>query len=62
MFNVKYSRDDGSSSLYLACPVQTKHQASVWLARFVTEYIGQQMPDGKGVYPFSNPRIVSDKL
>ncbi len=56
-FNIRYDRGDGTFSHYLQCWVD-KATAEIYLAKFVEQYVGKPYPNGKGFYPFTNPRIV----
>ena len=35
-----------------------KHIAERYLKRFKDTYVGKPYPNGKGFYPFTNPRVV----
>ena len=56
-WNILYDRGDGTSSMYLAahCDYQT---AEKYLTAFVDRYVGKVYPNGEGMYPFSDPKIV----
>lgn len=56
MFNVAYDHN-GQSKLY--CVEAMDHnEAERQLNNFISRYVGKPYPNGKGFYPFTNPRIV----
>ena len=58
MFNVEYDRGDGTVSRYCMVPLTTREQAEEVRKNFEDRYVGKLYPNGKGFYPFTNPRVV----
>src|SRR3546814_2537427 len=57
MFNVRYDTPSGSR-LYLNEPTDI---ITAWSQchKFHEKYVGKPYPNGKGYYPFTNPRVVA---
>lgn len=64
MFNVMYENTDtGRVHTYCGDWMHTKDQAEIMLDSFKSRYLnkdgtGKVYPNGKGTYPFRNPRVV----
>lgn len=61
-FNIAYDRGDGTMSLYQMCDSDRK-TAERSLSAFKSRYENpdgtpRPYPNGKGFYPFSNPRVI----
>lgn len=62
MFNVAYDAPDGVRLYCLKWMDHStaKRMLSLWLSKYVNlDGTPKTYPNGKGVYPFSNPRIVT---
>jgi len=59
LFNVMYDLPNGSSRLYLIEPVPYR-TALTYRNKFTTRYVGKSFPNGRGMYPYTNPRVVGD--
>ena len=55
-FNVAYDAHDGVRH-YLTFDVD-KATAEAYCKKFADKYVGKPYPNGKGFYPFKNPRVV----
>lgn len=55
-YNVAFDRGE-STHLHLGMQV-TFDVAQDYVSRFREEYVGKPYPNGKGWYPFTNPRVV----
>lgn len=55
-YNVAFDRGE-HTHLHLGMQV-TFLKATDYVRRFKDEYVGKTFPNGKGVYPFTNPRVV----
>lgn len=56
-FNVDYDAPRGTQR-YLALNAATRAEAEVYVKDFQRLYVGKPYPNGKGWYPFTNPRVV----
>lgn len=59
MFQVVYDAPDGLRT-YCVQPM-TEHKANMVCESFRAKYVGKPYPNGKGYYPFTNPRVVRVK-
>jgi hypothetical protein len=57
MYNVAYDAPDGVRH-YLRDAVPTRELAEVYRAKFAARYVGKPYPNGRGWYPFTDPRVV----
>lgn len=56
MFQVVYDAPDGLRS-YCVQPM-SESEAQAVCEKFRDKYVGKPYPNGKGFYPFKNPRVV----
>jgi len=58
MYNVAYDNlNTGKTRMYLG-DVVTLKSAIRWMEAFKEVYIGKPYPNGKGIYPYHNVRVV----
>jgi transcriptional regulator of met regulon len=57
MYNVMYDLPNGKTRLYLLNHT-TLPEAHKYCEVFRTKYVGQPFPNARGVYEFTNPRVV----